>query len=859
MLLHQVIYEQPRAPKELNDRIPRDLDNICMKAMAKNPNWRYATAGDMADDLRRHLQGEPVRAQPIGPGQRLWLWWRKPTIATLSGLAALGFTSLAILAIAFGLRERHNTEILQEALQESNSHLRNAQYQLAESHLSRSLSFCDRQLVGQGMLWLVRSLESAPEHAHGLQRYLRTSLAAWRSQHCELQACLQLPATLRAMAFNPEGTSCIAICANGECLFWETATGACVRRLQLAEREVQAAAISPSALITVSEAGSIRVCDPATGLSQSEPMVHAGRIKFVTVSKDASTLLVGAMDRSASLWQPESDRWRRKQHFEPGKVYSASLSADGSLAVTGSNDGARLWETSSGKILHSYPHEAIVTCSSFSADSAIVATGCIDGSARLWHVASGSALPFQVRHDHTINAVALSGDRQFLLTASEDQSARIWSIASQKPIGSMLLHADAIKSAAFSSMGTTVVTGGNDRSIRIWSRPEQRGTQLKLPAGEWIRSAVFSSDGKLLLTAGGTLDKKGSADLWDAQTGQHLATPIVHADLAWTASFDTKHRRILTASVDGSARVADLSRRPSGLTLKHGKPVHFAASSPDGTHVLTGSDHDRARLWDAANGQPVGKEIDHEFVRVGAFSPKGDLFLTASDDGSLRLWRSADQTQVFPTVDLDALVCASFSHDGRFIIAGTLKDARIYDVPTGRLLDPPARHLDQVRVASFSHDDRKYLTASDDGTVQIWDTQTMSRLGHALVHGNPVNVAVFSPDDLLVLTGCRDGTFRIWDLSVGKVIGPTLSSPGRAVCVAFGADGRRFLTSNSSQSAWLRETPIPLEYDLANIALWVQVLTGTELDDDENIHVLDSDTWLKRRHQLRSATMVAPH
>ena len=61
MLLHQVLHDEPRPPRRLNDRIPRDLETICLKAMAKEPRRRYATARELADDLRRWLAGEPIR------------------------------------------------------------------------------------------------------------------------------------------------------------------------------------------------------------------------------------------------------------------------------------------------------------------------------------------------------------------------------------------------------------------------------------------------------------------------------------------------------------------------------------------------------------------------------------------------------------------------------------------------------------------------------------------------------------------------------------------------------------------------------------------------------------------------------
>ena len=63
MVLQQVRDDEPRPPRRLNDQVPRDLETICLKAMAKEPSRRYATAVEFAADLRRWQKGEPIRAR----------------------------------------------------------------------------------------------------------------------------------------------------------------------------------------------------------------------------------------------------------------------------------------------------------------------------------------------------------------------------------------------------------------------------------------------------------------------------------------------------------------------------------------------------------------------------------------------------------------------------------------------------------------------------------------------------------------------------------------------------------------------------------------------------------------------------
>lgn len=103
MLLLQVLDDEPRPPHRLNDRVPRDLETIALKAMAKAPARRYATAADLAEDLRRFLRGEPVKARPAGRVERAWRWARRnPVPASLLVAvtvgSALGLWRLSVLS-----------------------------------------------------------------------------------------------------------------------------------------------------------------------------------------------------------------------------------------------------------------------------------------------------------------------------------------------------------------------------------------------------------------------------------------------------------------------------------------------------------------------------------------------------------------------------------------------------------------------------------------------------------------------------------------------------------------------------------------------------------------------------------------
>jgi serine/threonine protein kinase len=101
MLMLQVLEDEPRHPRTLNEKIPRDLATICLKAMAKSPAFRYGSAGEMAADLRRFLSGEPIRARPLTTWERLSGWTRRRPAA--AALVAVSSTAAILLAALFAV------------------------------------------------------------------------------------------------------------------------------------------------------------------------------------------------------------------------------------------------------------------------------------------------------------------------------------------------------------------------------------------------------------------------------------------------------------------------------------------------------------------------------------------------------------------------------------------------------------------------------------------------------------------------------------------------------------------------------------------------------------------------------------
>jgi hypothetical protein len=117
--LEQVSSREPAAPSSLNRQAPRDLETICLKCLRKEPERRYSSAQELADDLGRFVRGEPVAARPVGRPERVAKWMRRnPTAACLSAVTALALLAGTVVSLLFGVEARRKAkELEQQAIQ----------------------------------------------------------------------------------------------------------------------------------------------------------------------------------------------------------------------------------------------------------------------------------------------------------------------------------------------------------------------------------------------------------------------------------------------------------------------------------------------------------------------------------------------------------------------------------------------------------------------------------------------------------------------------------------------------------------------------------------------------------------------
>ncbi len=159
----QVLHEEPLPPSRLCPKVPRDLEIICLKCLEKSPARRYASALELAEDLERFLNFEPVLARPVAAPERWWRWCRRKTpLAVALGLAAIAIAATIGLSISLAISQYRAASRLGAALREVKAQRRESLLQASHLAYDHGQAVCERGDVDQGMLWLVPRYEERP-------------------------------------------------------------------------------------------------------------------------------------------------------------------------------------------------------------------------------------------------------------------------------------------------------------------------------------------------------------------------------------------------------------------------------------------------------------------------------------------------------------------------------------------------------------------------------------------------------------------------------------------------------------------------------------------------------------------------
>jgi len=463
-------------------------------------------------------------------------------------------------------------------------------------------------------------------------------------------------------------------------------------------------------------------------------------------------------------------------------VLSVSAAPDGALLASGSLDGTvKLWRVTSASELASLTgHAGPVPSVAFSPDATRLASASYDGSVRLWDLDRRAATVLG-RSDGKMLCVAFAGQGDRVAAGDDEGRVHLWDVAAGGAPRAFDGGSAQTMCLAFDPAGERLATGGEDGAVRVWDLAGGRLAGFAAHA-ESITSIAWAPDGSRLATC--SIDKV--IRLWNPTSGERLAECSGHEAPVFAVAFAPAGDWLVSGSHDRTVRLWDTSTgRAVTVCRGHTETVYSVAVSRDGAWLASASKDGTVRLWDADRHGPASRLSGHDGgVRWAGFTSGTAERVLSVDDGTLRAWDVATGTVVAAVV-VGSVAAATGTADGLVAVGapdGTLSLWRGGDPTRLRVLDG---HTGTIRSLAFSRDGAILASASRDQTIRLWSVGSGEELKLLPTRQRDVIAMSFLPDGVGLATSSLDGAARLWDTAAAEVtLDWTWSGPMTALAVS---------------------------------------------------------------------------
>ncbi len=759
-VLHQVLHDEPVAPRLLRSSVPADLETICLKAMAKEPERRYSTSAALADDLTRFIHHRPIAARPVGLAGRVARWCRrKPALAATIGLATLITLTIAGLSLQQILKERDRFRVQKERAEENLYHALVGQAK------------ADLRARGTGWWW------------NAMDKI---------GQAARLDVADRGPEELRDLAIECMGTAypCFRLQAT-----WAGHAG-----------PVKAVAFAPNGqwAATGSTDRTVRLWHVPTGETRAVLNGHTASVTSVAFDPAGTQLASGSADGTVRLWNTKSlggtnpepaDIGQQVLELQSGVVHQVAFAPDGQLLAAACEKGMvhmiSLPDTDVRRVIRG--HVGAVRCLSFMSQGKLLATGSSDQSIRFWNVATGAqaaawntdypihALAFVPNSDtaywadpltYGVGRVSLTGapvDYAGLhqnsvsqlgwepggrvLTASLDGTLRAWSGSPPREMALARGQFGAVWCLSIAGGGGWVLAGYQDGHVRLWelSEPPQRAL---LPSEH---SVAFGPHGRQLFVG------QAVHDCTEAIRARRQS--FAPAGISALASHPREQTLVLGRAL-GAIELWDPQRRALIKRWeghKHG--VTSLAFLPDGCVVASADSSGVVIVWDWA----TGKRRCEIQTTLGAvyqlgWNGRGDVLAAIGEHG-VAVWAGPSTPELLWQRKYDFQSTTGLTYIGDSLAfaepGGTIVQC---ELRTGHGIRTLAGHKGNVAALTSCSRANVLVSAAQDQTIRLWNTATGAEKAVLRFAGRPPSWLDLMPDGLLLASGGPDTETLVWDL-----------------------------------------------------------------------------------------------
>jgi WD40 repeat protein/serine/threonine protein kinase len=778
-LLRQIAFQEPPRPRRINPAVPRELETIVLKAIAKNSAERYATAQELADDLRRFLDDKPIRAKRATLVQRSAKWAKRNKVVVGAAIIVMVTILIAWMVVTLLIWREKNEVERQRDLAEA-QRLRAVQGErAARRHLYAAQMHLAIQAAEKGSIAEVLELleglkpQDQQEDLRGFEWFY-----LWRLCHQgHLRTLRDRAGGTSCLAFAPDGKRIASGSANGTVMLWDMASPGSREVLSGHTAGIIGLAFSPDGrtLVTGSQDQTVKVWDLASGKERISIRDASGPLRCLALAPDGQKVATGGPDGAVRIWDLTTGRLLTTPPAQPDPVNALAFSPNGELlACAGGREfqpgRVKIWNAASlqeERVIHG--HRSVIYALAFSPDGKSLATGSDDWHVKVWDVLSGEEkTTLEGPGSGAVQTVAYSPDgRKFAWGNAGGQVVLLDLATGQARLQG---HSTSIFALHFSP-DSKILASGSSSSIKLWSaEPVQESIPLETLSGEVVSLAI-SSDGNTLATGG----RDGTAALWDLPEGQRRLTFRCHAGEVSAVAFAPSPSAgegqaggtLATAGKDGSVKLWDPLTGKANATLEGKSPVWSLAFSSDGLLLASGAQDGTIDLWNLSTRELSALLKGHAGrIQSLAFSPDGQTLASADQHGLVKLWDavSGQQRSTLQTSGLAAYTLA-FSPEGQTLACGSTggtPNVRLWDVATAKPLTALKGHIFTTRTVAFFSDGKTLISGGSDKTIKIWDVVTGQERASFKVPGGYVASLVVSPDGRRVVTASLNGSVKLW-------------------------------------------------------------------------------------------------
>jgi len=396
-----------------------------------------------------------------------------------------------------------------------------------------------------------------------------------------------------------------------------------------------------------------------------------------------------------------------------------------------------------------------------------------------------------------------------------------------------MTHAGRINNIEFNAQGDVFVSAGTDGSTCVWQVSDGKNLFCADSPGS-VNDAVFSPVANIIVTG----DSEGYVQIISASDGTvtkqiPLGSPIRDIDIQ-------KNGRFAAATSDnGKITLIDLiTLAKSGVDLE-GTNIKFAAFSPSGLQIATGSSSGVVSLWNLIQSNQVLNTRKHNGgILTLEFSPNGAYLVTGGADGAVVVTEPKTGNEKFRVYHDDQVKDIAFNPNGSwFVTVSNDRKIRVWDINNGRQILSMSQN-NFVQAVKVSADGQWIATTGDDKTVRVWNASTGTEIFQIPIKGKGT-VLGFSKDGKYLIAGDQNGYIYIWDISALPTPTNYLQFNGVTTSALYSPSGN-LIAASDDKKIWLLDPKT-----LSKLITRPQGITFPELKSNINKIVFSpNDKWI---------------